>query len=207
MIQIQYLLSRALSGYVFIVPVLIVYFLLLSVFSRKQKVVHIVTVFTFCFYLFLVLAATGIGCTTVSSFSPEIILIPFRDIIMAPRHFTLNMAAFIPFGVFLPFLYKRYCNIKMIALTGFLFSLCIELVQMFGWGVTEMDDLIANTLGVCLGYCSYCLIRTGLHNDFSEQFQAVNINDTVELFLLSASTFLITALVQPMIGNHILAFY
>lgn len=95
----------------------------------------------------------------------------------------------------------------MIALTSFLFSLCIEVVQMFGWGVTETDDLIANTFGVCLGYYSYCLIRKGLHKDFVEQFQAVNINDTVELFLISAFTFLIMALIQPTIGNHILAFH
>ena len=206
MIQIQYLLSRTLSGYVFMVPVLIVYYLVLSVVSRKQHVAHIITAFIFSFYLFLVMAATGIGCTTVSSFSPEIILIPFRDIVMAPRHFILNIVAFVPFGIFLPFLYKRCCKITIVALIGFLFSLCIELVQMLGWGVTEIDDLIANTVGVCLGYYSFCLIRTGLHKDFAEQFQAVNINDTFELFLLSACTFLIMALIQPMLGNNIIAF-
>ena len=206
MIQIKYLLSRALSGYVFIVPVLIVYFLLLFVFRRKQKPLHIAAGFVFSFYLFLIIAATGIGNTAVTSFSPEIILIPFRDIVMAPMHFILNIVAFVPFGIFLPLLYKRCCNIKFAAITGFLFSLCIELVQMFGWGATELDDLIANTLGVCLGYGSYCLIRTGLRKDFGEQFQAVGINDTVELFLLSACTFLIMALVEPMICNNLLSF-
>ena len=203
MLQIKYLLSRAFSGYMFMVPVLIVYFLLLSIFRRKQKPLHIVTCFVFCFYLFLIIAATGIGNTTASSFSPEIIMVPFRDLFRAPMHVILNIAAFVPFGIFLPLLYKRCRNIKMAAVTGFLFSLCIELVQMFGWGATEIDDLIANTFGICLGYYSYCLIRKGMHKDFGEQFQAVNINDTVELFLLSACTFLIMALVQPLICNLI----
>lgn len=204
MIQIEYLLSRALSGYVFMIPGLIAYFCLLSVSRRKQKPLHILTCCVFSFYLFLVIAATGIGNTAASSFSPEIILIPFRDIFIAPRHFILNIVAFVPFGVFLPLLYKRCYNMKITTVTGFLFSLCIELVQMFGWGVTEIDDLIANTLGVCLGYCSYCLIRKVLHKDFGKQFQTVNISDLAELFLLLICTFMIMALVQPMIGNNLL---
>lgn len=199
MIQIKYLLSRALSGYVYMVPVLVVYFLLLSVFRRKQKPLHILAGFVFSFYLFLVIAATGIGNTTASSFSPEIILIPFRDMFVAPMHFILNIAAFVPFGIFLPLLYKRCCNVKTVSVVGFLFSVSIELMQMLGWGVTEVDDIIANTFGVILGYCFYCLINKRMHKDFGEQFQAVNINDTVELLILSTCAFLIMALVQPMV--------
>lgn len=203
--EILYLFSRALSGYLFILPVLIAYFLLLVMLHRKQKPLHIVTCFLFGFYLFLVIAAAGTGNAPAFSFPPEIILMPFRDLIYAPRHFILNVVAFVPFGFFLPLLYKSYRSIKLIAVIGFLFSLCIELVQMLGWGATEIDDLIANTLGVCLGYLSYCLIKRGLHKDFGVPFQSNNINDTAELILLSASTFLIMALVQPLIGNSIFA--
>lgn len=199
MIPMKYLFSRALGGYVLMVPVLVLYFLLLIVFRRKQKLFHVVADFIFVFYLFFVIAATGIGNTIATSFSPEIRLIPFRDIFVAPKHLILNIAAFVPFGVFLPLLYKRCCNIKIVAVVGFLFSLCIELVQMFGWGVTEIDDVIANTLGVCMGYGSYSLITKGMHKDFGKPFQAVNINDIVELFFLSTSTFLIMALVEPMV--------
>ena len=203
--EILYLFSRALSGYIFMLPVLIAYFLLLLLFRRKQKSLHIATCFVFGFYLFLVIAATGIGNTVAFSFPPEIILMPFRDILYAPRHFMLNVIAFVPFGFFLPLLYKRYRSIKIVAAIGFLFSLCIELVQMFGWGATEIDDLIANTLGVCFGYLSYCIIKKSLHKDFGAPFQTGNISDTIELILLSASTFLIMALVQPLIGNSVFA--
>lgn len=204
MIQIEYLFFRALSGYVFIVPALIVYFLLLSILQKKQKALHIATAFIFSFYLFAVIAATGIGCTVFFSFSPEIALIPFRDIFRAPMHVILNIVAFVPFGVFLPLLYQKYCNIKTVAITGFLFSLCIELVQMFGWGATEIDDLIANTFGVCLGYYFYWVIRKGLHKNWCKQYQAVNINDTVEVVLLSVCTFLIMAIIEPVICNGLL---
>lgn len=197
--EILYLFSCALSCYPFILPVLIAYFLLLLLFRRKQKPLHIAACFVFGFYLFLVIAATGIGNTVAFSFPPEILLVPFRDIITAPKHFILNVVAFLPFGFFLPLLYIKCHRIKIVALIGFLFSLCIELVQMFGWGATEIDDMIANTLGVCLGYFSFCLIKKGLRKDFEEPFQSNNINDMAELILLSASTFLIMALVQPLV--------
>lgn len=202
--QLKYLFIRALRGYVFLIPILIGYFLLLIVFRRKQKPLHIATCFVFSFYLFFIIAATGIGNTAELSFSPEILMIPFRDIVVAPLHFTLNIVAFIPFGVFLPLLYKRYSHFGKVALAGFLFSLCIELVQMFGWGATEIDDLIANTLGVCLGHISYCLMKKSLCKNLGESFRSVDINDTVELVLLTSCTFLIMALVQPLIGNSIL---
>lgn len=204
MSQIKYLFSRALSGYLFLLPVLIVYFLLLLLFRRKQKPLHIAACFVFGFYLFLVVAATGIGNTVAFSFPPEVILLPFRDIIIAPRHFILNVVAFVPFGFFLPLMYKKYCSIKLVAVTGFLFSLCIELIQMLGWGATEIDDLMANTFGVCLGYFSYCLINKGLRKDFSEPFQSVALADMGELILLSVCTFMIMALAQPLLGNNIL---
>lgn len=196
MVPIKYLLSRALAGYVLMVPILIVYFLLLAIFRKKQKPLHIAVAFIFSFYLFSVITGTGIGGTAPFSFPPKIKWMPFDDIFNAPMHFFLNIVAFAPFGFFLPLLYRRYGNIRAVAITGFLLSLCIELLQMFGWGATEIDDLMANTFGVCLGYFAYRLIRKGLHMGLEKQFQAVDFNDTFELILLSACTFLIMAFVR-----------
>ena len=205
--QIKYLLARVFSGYLLLIPVLVAYFLLLLLFRRKEKPLHIAACFVFGFYLFLVIAATGIGNTVAFSFPPEIILTPLRDIIKAPKHFILNIVAFAPFGFFLPLLYKKYRTIKTVAVTGFLFSLCIELMQMFGWGATEIDDLMANTLGVCLGYFLFCIIKKAIRRDFSERVQAANIADTAELIMLLACAFLIMALVQPLIGSNIFAVF
>lgn len=196
MIAIKYLLSRASAGYALMVPILIMYYLLLAKFRKMQKPLHIAAVFLFSFYLFSVITGTGIGGTAPFSFPPIIKWIPFDDIFNAPMHFFLNIVVFAPFGFFLPLLYRRYCNIRAVAITGFLFSLCIELLQMFGWGATEIDDLAANTLGVCLGYFAYRLIKKGLHMGIEKQFQAVDFNDTFELILLAACTFLIMAFVR-----------
>ena len=47
---------------------------------------------------------------------------------------------------------------KTVALTGFLFSLAVEIVQMFGWGSSDINDLMTNTAGACIGFLVYCLL-------------------------------------------------
>lgn len=67
-----------------------------------------------------------------------------------------NIAWFIPFGYLMPFLTKRPETWVRAAAVGFLLSLFIELGQYaFGTGVSELDDLLLNTLGVVFGYLLY----------------------------------------------------
>ena len=50
MLPISDILIRSISGYVFIIPVLILYFFVLKKSGRKQSVFHIIAVFVFCYY-------------------------------------------------------------------------------------------------------------------------------------------------------------
>lgn len=147
------ILIRSLSGYIFVVLGIVLYFWCLKKSEKKQTPIHIATVFVFCYYLIGILTMTGIG--KLKSFSPEIVLIPFLDMISGPIDTVLNIVLFVPLGFFLPLLYKKYSRISNIALTGFLFSLSIEIVQMFGRGLTDINDLITNTAGASLGYFIY----------------------------------------------------
>ena len=52
MLPISDILIRSISGYVFIVPVFILYFLYLKKSGRKQSLLHITAVFLFYYYLF-----------------------------------------------------------------------------------------------------------------------------------------------------------
>lgn len=62
-----------------------------------------------------------------------------------------NFAIFIPMGILLPALFQRL-NVKKTVLTCFLVSLTIEVAQyIFGIGITDIDDLILNTLGAAAG--------------------------------------------------------
>lgn len=73
-----------------------------------------------------------------------------------------NVVIFVPFGYTLPWA-SRYKNFIQTAWYTFLFSLSIECVQLVTKiGSFDVDDLLLNTLGGCLGYITFyicCKIR------------------------------------------------
>ena len=73
---------------------------------------------------------------------------------------TLNVLLFLPLGVFLPILYAEFDGIRKIALCAFALSLAIELTQMFGLGITDVNDLMTTTAGACLGLSLYRAVWT-----------------------------------------------
>lgn len=83
-------------------------------------------------------------------------LIPFVDIRSDVCAYIinsgLNIILFIPLGFILPLLWSRFRSRKRIILTGFFFSLAIELSQLLNYRITDVDDLIMNSLGTWLGY-------------------------------------------------------
>ncbi len=204
MLPISDILIRSVSGYVFIVPVLILYFLYLKKSKRKQSLLHICGIFLFYYYLFGILTVTGIGYTSTMSFRPKISLIPFFDMISGPIDTILNVVLFVPLVFFLPLLYQKYCNIKSVVLTGFLFSLSVEIVQMFGWGSTDINDLITNTAGVCAGYWVYYLLSKVLPDHLRKKFPSKNVNDMVEVFFLTIYTFIVMVTIQPWVIHSLL---
>lgn len=65
----------------------------------------------------------------------------------------LNVALFMPLGVFLPLIWKKFRKWHVSILAGFSFSLVIELIQLVSSrGVCDVDDLFCNTMGTAIGY-------------------------------------------------------
>ena len=91
--------------------------------------------------------------------SPKINLIPFRWITEGIRPYIENIALFIPLGLMLPCLWKRYEVLWTTVLSGFAFSLIIELSQLFNGRVSDVDDLLMNTLGAFIGWTIFKLLR------------------------------------------------
>ena len=80
-----------------------------------------------------------------------------RDLIL---NLTGNFAMFIPTGIMVPLIYKKYNTFGKVTLFGFLMSLTIEILQLpFAVRASDVDDLILNTLGVAAGYCLYALVK------------------------------------------------
>ena len=71
-----------------------------------------------------------------------------------------NVAAFLPFGFFLPFLSQKNRSFAYVTLISFEFSLLIECIQLVSKvGSFDVDDMILNTLGGSLGYLCFWVAR------------------------------------------------
>lgn len=72
------------------------------------------------------------------------------------QYIGLNILLFVPFGYLLKKLYGHK-NGMWVTLYGMLFSLLIECTQYtFRLGCFDIDDIISNVLGTCMGYAA-CL--------------------------------------------------
>ena len=104
-------------------------------------------------------------CMTVirepgSGFKAELIPFGSYSIPSLRNEIILNYILFIPFGFLLCL--SRDMKIKKVVLTGFLFSLSIELSQLiFRVGLFEFDDMIGNTVGCLLGASVGKVVRNG----------------------------------------------
>ena len=69
---------------------------------------------------------------------------------------VLNILLFVPLGMLTPVVKESFGSVKKIFLSGFLFSLSIEVTQILtkrGW--FDVDDVINNTLGAVIGFILY----------------------------------------------------
>ncbi len=70
-----------------------------------------------------------------------------------------NVIGFIPYGALLPALREKKMGLCKVALLSFELTLCIELTQLIlRVGSCDVDDMILNTLGGCIGYGIYRLV-------------------------------------------------
>lgn len=99
-------------------------------------------------------------------------LVPFKEItryfryydVLGPTLFMINMignvAAFMPFGFFLPIISRRSKKWYNTVMFGFVFSLMLETLQLvFKVGSFDVDDMLLNTLGAAAGYLCYRLVQ------------------------------------------------
>ena len=121
----------------------------------------------FVLYLCEMFDVVGIPAAQYIRWEPNISLIPFSD----ETHWlgvqrVLNAVMFAPFGFLLPVLWCKCRKWEVTVLAGFLLSLTIEVLQMFCFRATDVDDLIMNTLGAGFGYFAAWLF---FHNKWGRE--------------------------------------
>lgn len=204
MIPISDILIRSMSGYLFMLPIFILYFLWLKKSGRAQAFLHTAAVFVFGYYLFGLLTVTGIGFTSTMNFRPNISWTPFVGMITGPIDTILNVILFVPLGFFLPLLYKKYCNLRTVALTAFLFSLAVEAFQMFDWGSSDINDLMTNTAGACIGFWVYSLLSRILPANLKKKLQSSRVKAAAEVLFFAICTFAIMVTAQTWFVHDVL---
>lgn len=75
-------------------------------------------------------------------------------------NFVGNTLMFVPVGIVYPFVYKQLNTPLKVIAAGVGFSLAIEILQLpFYDRVSDIDDLILNSLGYIIGYLIYLATR------------------------------------------------
>lgn len=102
-------------------------------------------------YLCLVFSLVGLPDIRYIRFQPNINLRPFRYF-FTDRTTLPNVLLFVPLGLFLTTLWARFASFWHNLLFGFWVSMTIELLQIFTFRATDVNDLITNTLGTIFGW-------------------------------------------------------
>lgn len=171
------------------IEILISGILLMPVFMVLNKVrfhnaKKAVLYFVFATYLSAVYLFVGMPTLQFMRFDISLTLVPFLPMVDDIKNTILNIFLFVPLGVILPFLWKKYNSAKAVLLFGFFLSLSIELLQILTYRATDINDILANTLGSVLGYFLFSIIAhfipslikfTGKKNDVSIIITVVSI--------------------------------
>ena len=183
-----------------IIEILISVLLLIPVFSvlnitRFYSTKKTILYFVFATYLAAVYLFVGMPTLQFMRFDLSLTLTPFLPMIADFKNTILNIILFIPLGIMLPFLWKKYNTLSETLILGFSMSLAIELLQIFTYRATDINDLLANTIGTVLGYCIFRLISCC----FSPILKFAEKKN--ELPVIMASVFGAMFFVQPYIAN------
>ena len=91
---------------------------------------------------------------------PFVFLLDYPTLREILLNFIGNYAMFIPVGIVWPYVFRELDKPWKTILAGIGFSLLIELIQLpFYDRVSDIDDLILNSLGYFTGYGVYLLIK------------------------------------------------
>ncbi len=138
------------------IPLLVLFVLLHFTYFRDLRR----TVLSAHFALYLCAVFEAVGFPSVKDFHLDwtLNLVPFVGLVDDLPNALLNVLLFLPLGLLLPLIWERFQKARYTLLYGLSLSACIELMQLFTYRTTDVDDLLTNLAGTCLGW----LIAKGL---------------------------------------------
>ena len=121
--------------------------------------------------------------------------IPFYGMLNDITNSYLNILLFIPLGIFVPCLWPEYRSMMKTVGLGLMTSLGIEILQIFTFRATDINDVITNVAGTMIGYLIGRLII--------KRFPQLNWLGCKEreLYLLYATVVVVMFFSQPFIQS------
>lgn len=165
-----------------VIAALLPFFIAVLAFHKIYKnkgidvsICHRALVVIFAVYIVAVFHFTGTGTLydillyQLEIKQGQINIVPFiHDIDVVA--YLQNVLLFLPLGFLLPAIWEQFNKTRNIILSGFSFSLFIEMSQLFNNRRTDIDDLILNTLGAILGFLIYRIYRIIRKSDITEKY-------------------------------------
>ena len=139
--------------------------------TKRQKLGWVLFILYLCLLAYFMFFSESFGRTdTDREYAYN--LVPLKEIIRYFRYYrTLgmalflinivgNIAAFMPFGFFLPIISRRSRKWYNTVSFGLVFSLTLETLQLvLRVGSFDVDDMLHNTIGAALGFWVYKLVQ------------------------------------------------
>ena len=164
-------------GAIVSLPLVLIYIFLFDRERAKRKWGWMALLTLYLNAMYIVIGVPGVQYIC---WDPTLNLIPFQDFSTSNiMGMVLNMVMFAPLGFLLPAYFERYRHWGRTLAAGFLTSLTVELIQLFTFRATDVDDLIMNTLGTLVGFLIAKLIfrhRTALYRGKKDWLELVIIN-------------------------------
>lgn len=182
------------GGAIVSLPVIMILAVIFDKEKVKSKGIWIVL---FILYMNAMLIIVGVPAVQYMKWNPEVNIIPFQD--FSSSNITgmiLNIVMLVPFGFLVPVCFDRYRKWHRTLIAGCLMSVVIEVVQLFAFRATDIDDVIMNTIGTAVGYVVANLFVGRKKADME------NNKDTVRLVAIIAIVMVVIVVIRyPLVGG------
>ena len=173
-----------------LIPILFLY--QIFIFHNIKK-----TAAYFIFMLYLTAMCFLVGFPSVAGIKIawSYNFIPLYGMLTDITNSYLNVLLFIPLGIFVPCLWPEYRSMMKTVGLGLMTSLGIEILQIFTFRATDINDVITNVAGTMIGYLIGRLII--------KRFPQLNWLGCKEreLYLLYATVVVVMFFSQPIIQS------
>ena len=173
-----------------LIPILFLYQIFIF-HNIKKTAAYII----FILYLTAMCFLVGFPSVTGIKIDWSYNIIPFYGMLNDITNSYLNILLFIPLGIFVPCLWPEYRSMMKTVGLGLMTSLGIEILQIFTFRATDINDVITNVAGTMIGY----LIGKLIINRFP-QLNWLGCKER-ELYLLYATVVVVMFFSQPFIQS------